>query len=214
MEPGVRDAGQKAIADLESLGATIVPVSLPTTKYALACYYIIAPSECSANLARYDGVKYGYSYQDTDNVLEAMEQPRRRGFGMEVKRRIMMGTYALSSGYYDAYYTKAQRVRTLIRQEYDEIFTKVDALVTPTAPVIAFLLGSKLDDPVEMYNVDICTIPANIAGLPAMSVPCGFSDNMPVGMQLIEKAFSESILFDVAYAFEQSTSWHQMRPQL
>ena len=214
ISPGVNQVINEAIKQLQSLGASIETVSLPHTEHALACYYIIAPSECSANLARFDGVKFGYSDRDTLDMWESMERTRGHGFGPEVKRRIMMGTYALSSGYYDAYYTKAQRVRTLIRQEYDEIFTKVDALVTPTAPVIAFLLGSKLDDPVEMYNVDICTIPANIAGLPAMSVPCGFSDNMPVGMQLIGKAFSESILFDVAYAFEQSTSWHQIRPQL
>ena len=147
-------------------------------------------------------------------MWESMERTRGHGFGPEVKRRIMMGTYALSSGYYEAYYTKAQRVRTLIRQEYDEIFKKVDVLVTPTSPVIAFPLGDKLDDPVEMYNVDICTIPANIAGLPAISVPCGFSENMPVGMQLIGKAFTEPLLFDVAYAFEQSTMWHQMKPQI
>ena len=214
ISPGVKQALNEAIQQLQSLGASVETVSLPHTEHALACYYIIAPSECSANLARFDGVKFGYSDRDTLDMWGSMERARGKGFGPEVKRRIMMGTYALSSGYYDAYYTKAQRVRTLIRQEYDDIFTKVDVLVTPTSPVIAFPLGSKLHDPVEMYNVDICTIPANIAGLPAMSVPCGFSDDMPVGMQLIGKAFSESILFNVAYAFEQATPWHRMRPQL
>ena len=214
ISPEVKKVIDEAIKQLELLGALIEPVSLPNTVHALACYYIIAPSECSANLARFDGVKFGYSDRNTPDMWESMERTRGHGFGPEVKRRIMMGTYALSSGYYEAYYTKAQRVRTLIRQEYDEIFTKVDVLVTPTSPVIAFLLGEKMDDPVEMYNVDICTIPANIAGLPAMSVPCGFSEDMPVGMQLIGKAFTEPVLFNVAYAFEQSTKWHQMKPQL
>ena len=214
MQPGVRDAVQKAIADLESLGATIVPVSLPTTKYALACYYIIAPSECSANLARYDGVKYGYSYQDTDNVLEAMEQTRRRGFGMEVKRRIMLGTYALSSGYYDAYYLKAQRVRTLIREDFTRVFQEVNALVTPTSPVVAFPQGEKLNDPVQMYLIDVCTLPINIAGLPAISVPCGFSQGLPVGMQLIGPHLSEATLLRVAHAYEQATEWHKAKPEL
>jgi len=199
---------------LESLGATIIPVSLPTTKYALACYYIIAPSECSANLARYDGVKYGYSYQDTDNVLEAMEQTRRRGFGMEVKRRIMLGTYALSSGYYDAYYLKAQQVRTLIREDFTRVFQEVDALVTPTSPVVAFPQGEKINDPVQMYLIDVCTLPINIAGLPAISVPCGFSRGLPVGMQLIGPHLSESTLLRVAHAYEQATEWHKARPEL
>jgi len=165
-------------------------------------------------LARYDGVKYGYSYQDTDNVLEAMEQTRRRGFGMEVKRRIMLGTYALSSGYYDAYYLKAQQVRTLIREDFTRVFQKVDALVTPTSPVVAFPQGEKLNDPVQMYLIDVCTLPINIAGLPAISVPCGFSQGLPVGMQLIGPYLSESILLRVAHAYEQTTEWHKARPEL
>ncbi|MDA0733002.1 MAG: aspartyl/glutamyl-tRNA amidotransferase subunit A [SAR202 cluster bacterium Casp-Chloro-G3] len=214
MQDGVRDAVQKAIGDLESLGATVVPVSLPTTKYALACYYIIAPSECSANLARYDGVKYGYSYQDTDNMLEAMEQTRQHGFGMEVKRRIMLGTYALSTGYYDAYYLKAQQVRTLIREDFARVFQEVDALVTPTSPVVAFPQGEKINDPVQMYLIDVCTLPINIAGLPAISVPCGFSQGLPVGMQLIGPHLSEEALLRVAHAYEQSTEWHKARPEL
>lgn len=214
MQPGVRYSVEKAIADLESLGATIVPVSLPTTKYALACYYIIAPSECSANLARYDGVKYGYSYQDTENVLEAMEQTRRRGFGLEVKRRIMLGTYALSSGYYDAYYLKAQQVRTLIREDFTRVFQDVDALVTPTSPVVAFPQGEKINDPVQMYLIDVCTLPINIAGLPAISVPCGFSQGLPVGVQLIGPHLSEETLLRVAHTYEQATEWHKTRPEL
>ncbi len=214
MEPGVREALESAIDTLAGLGADVETVSLPTTRLALACYYIIAPSECSANLARYDGVKYGYSFQDTDNMWEAMEQTRGRGFGPEVKRRIMLGAYALSAGYYDAYYLKAQQVRTLIRQEFDQVFQKVDALVTPTSPVVAFPLGSKTADPVEMYLIDVCTLPVNIAGLPAISVPCGFSQGLPVGMQLIGPHLSEQRLLRIAYAYEQATEWHEARPDL
>ncbi len=212
MQEGVLDTVRRAISALESLGATIVPVSLPTTPHALACYYIIAPSECSANLARYDGVKYGYSYQDTNDTWEAMEQTRERGFGMEVKRRIMLGAYALSSGYYDAYYLKAQQVRTLIRQDFARVFQDVDALVTPTSPVVAFPQGEKVNDPVQMYLIDVCTLPVNIAGLPGISVPCGFSEGLPVGMQLIGPHLSEAALLNIAYAYEQGTEWHQMRP--
>jgi aspartyl-tRNA(Asn)/glutamyl-tRNA(Gln) amidotransferase subunit A len=189
-------------------------VSLPTTEYALACYYIIAPSECSANLARYDGVKYGYSYHDTDNMWEAMEKTRQHGFGAEVKRRIMLGSYALSSGYYDAYYRKAQQVRTLIRQDFARVFQRVDALVTPTSPVVAFPLREKTADPVQMYLVDVCTLPVNIAGLPAISVSCGFTEGLPVGMQLIGPHLSEETLLRIAYAYEQATEWHNTRPGL
>ncbi|MCI0811777.1 MAG: Asp-tRNA(Asn)/Glu-tRNA(Gln) amidotransferase subunit GatA, partial [Chloroflexi bacterium] len=170
MDPGTRKAVEEALATLEGLGASVRPVSLPTTRYALACYYIIAPSECSANLARYDGVKYGYSYQDTDDLWEAMEKTREYGFGPEVTRRVMLGTYALSSGYYDAYYLKAQQARTLIRQDFDRVFQEVDALVTPTSPVTAFKIGEKIGDPVQMYLIDVCTLPVNIAGLPGLSV--------------------------------------------
>ena len=214
MQTGVREAVQAAIGVLESLGASVQTVSLPMTKYALACYYIIAPSECSANLARYDGVKYGYSYQDTNSMWEAMEQTRQRGFGMEVKRRIMLGTYALSSGYYDAYYLKAQQVRTLIRQDFARVFQQVDALVTPTSPIVAFPLGEKTADPVQMYLVDVCTLPVNIAGLPAISVPCGFSEGLPVGMQLIGPHLSEEALLRLAHTYEQATDWHSVRPSL
>ena len=214
MEPGVRAAVETAIGQLEELGAAVEPVSLPTTEYALACYYIIAPSECSANLARYDGVKFGYSFQDTPDMWEAMERTRQLGFGPEVKRRIMLGAYALSAGYYDAYYLKAQQVRTLIRQDFARVFGQVDALVTPTSPVVAFPLGDKTADPVQMYLIDVCTLPINIAGLPAMSVPCGFSEGMPVGMQLIGPHLSEERLLNVAYAYEQATEWHKARPGL
>jgi aspartyl-tRNA(Asn)/glutamyl-tRNA(Gln) amidotransferase subunit A len=214
MQDGVRESVQAAIKTLEGLGASVEPVSLPTTRYALACYYIIAPSECSANLARYDGVKYGFSYQDTDNMWEAMERTRAGGFGPEVKRRVILGAYALSAGYYDAYYLKAQQARTLIRRDFDRVFEQVDALVTPTSPVVAFRLGEKIDDPVEMYLIDVCTVPANIAGLPGISVPCGFSEGLPVGMQIIGPHLSEQRLLNIAYAYEQATQWHAERPAI
>ena len=214
IEPGVKAAVLDAVKTLEGLGATVEPVSLPTTEHALACYYIIAPSECSANLARYDGVKYGYSYQDTSDMWQAMESTRQYGFGPEVKRRIMLGTYALSSGYYDAYYLKAQQVRTLIRQDFDRVFRQVDALVTPTSPVVAFPLGERTADPLQMYLIDVCTLPINIAGLPAISIPCGFSEGLPVGMQLIGPHLSEERLLGIAFAYEQATEWHRARPEL
>ena len=214
MEEGVRAAVTRAISTLEDLGATLEEVSLPSTPFALACYYILALSECSANLARYDGVKYGYSYQDTDNMWEAMEKTRQFGFGAEVKRRLMLGTYALSAGYYDAYYLKAQKVRTLISREFQKVFQRVDALVTPTSPTVAFPLGEKLDDPVQMYLSDVYTVPVNVAGLPAISVPCGFSEGLPVGMQLIGPHLSEAKLLRTAHAYEQATEWHKARPQI
>ena len=214
IEPGVKAAVLDAVKTLEGLGATVEPVSLPTTEHALACYYIIAPSECSANLARYDGVKYGYSYQDTSDMWQAMESTRQYGFGPEVKRRIMLGTYALSSGYYDAYYLKAQQVRTLIRQDFDRVFQQVDALVTPTSPVVAFPLGERTAEPLQMYLIDVCTLPINIAGLPAISIPCGFSEGLPVGMQLIGPHLSEERLLGIAFAYEQATEWHRARPEL
>lgn len=209
MEDGVRQALMAAVETMEGLGASVERVSLPTTRYALACYYIIAPSECSANLARYDGVKYGYSYQDTDHMREAMERTRQHGFGPEVRRRIMLGTYALSAGYYDAYYLRAQQARTMIRQDFARVFQQVDALVTPTSPVVAFPLGEKTADPVEMYLIDVCTLPVNIAGLPGLSIPCGFSQNLPVGMQLIGTHLSEQTLLRLGYAYQQATDWHK-----
>ncbi len=216
MDDGVRAAVTAAIDRLAALGAGIREVSLPTTQYALACYYIIAPSECSANLARYDGVKYGYSYQgdgqgDVD-MWEAMERTRQHGFGPEVKRRIMLGAFALSSGYYDAYYHKAQQVRTLIRQDFARVFEEVDALAAPVSPVVAFPIGDRTDDPVRMYLVDVYTLPVNMAGLPAMSVPCGFSEGLPVGLQLIGPHMAEGRLLNIAHAYQQATDWHRHRP--
>jgi aspartyl-tRNA(Asn)/glutamyl-tRNA(Gln) amidotransferase subunit A len=214
IQEGVREAVLAAVKTLEGLGAAVTPVSLPTSRYALACYYIIAPSECSANLARYDGVKYGYSALEAETMWQAMEKTRQQGFGPEVKRRIVLGTYALSSGYYDAYYVKAQQVRTLIRQDFGRVFQQVDALVTPTSPVVAFHLGERTADPVQMYLIDVCTVPVNIAGLPAISVPCGFSQGLPVGMQLIGPHLSEETLLRLAYAYEQATEWHKARPPI
>ena len=214
MDAGVRAAVTAAIDRLADLGAEIRAVSLPTTEYALACYYIIAPSECSANLARYDGVKYGYSHQGEGDLWQAMERTRQQGFGAEVKRRIMLGAFALSSGYYDAYYLKAQQVRTLIRQDFARVFAEVDALVAPVSPVAAFPIGERVDDPLRMYLVDIYTLPVNIAGLPAMSVPCGFADGLPVGLQLIGPHLSEPALLNIAHSYQQATDWHRMRPDI
>jgi aspartyl-tRNA(Asn)/glutamyl-tRNA(Gln) amidotransferase subunit A len=215
MQKGIRDTIQAAIAKLEELGAEVDwALTLPHTKYALAAYYILAPSEASANLARYDGVKYGFSYKDTTNMWEAMEKTKQFGFGAEVKRRIMLGTYALSAGYYDAYYLKAQKVRTLIKEEFDRAFEKYDALVTPTSPTVPFKLGEKLDDPVQMYLSDVCTLPINIAGIPAISIPAGFVEGLPVGIQIIGKHFNEAMLLRIAYTYEQSTDWHTKKPSL
>jgi aspartyl-tRNA(Asn)/glutamyl-tRNA(Gln) amidotransferase subunit A len=215
MQAEVASAIHAAISKLEELGAsTDWEVSLPHTRHALAVYYIIAPSEASANLARYDGVKYGFAYQQTDNMWEAMEKTRQYGFGPEVKRRIMLGTYALSAGYYDAYYLKAQKVRTIIRREFDQAFEKFDALITPTSPTVPFKIGEKVDNPVQMYLSDVCTLPINIAGLPAISIPAGFANGLPIGMQIIGQPFSEETLLHIAYAYEQATEWHKRRPNL
>jgi len=215
MQAEVETTIRNAIKQLAQLGATIDwEVSLPSTPYALAAYYIIAPSEASANLARYDGAKYGYSYGETSNMWQAMEKTREQGFGPEVKRRIMLGTYALSSGYYDAWYLKAQKVRTLIRQEFDHAFTSYDALVCPTSPTVPFKIGEKLDDPLQMYLSDVCTLPINIAGVPAISIPAGFTSGLPVGLQIIGKPFSEETILRLAYAYEQATSWHRQKPSI
>ena len=214
MEPGVEKAVRSAIEVLEEQGADVSETSLPHTPYSLAVYYIIAPSEASANLARYDGVKYGFSAKVADGMWDALEKTRQEGFGPEVKRRIMLGTYALSAGYYDAYYLKAQKVRTLIRREFDEVFTRFDVLVTPTSPSVAFKLGEKTADPIQMYLNDIFTIPANIAGVPAISLPCGMVDGLPVGLQIMARHLGEEALFRVAYAYEQATDWHKLRPKL
>ncbi len=215
MQKEVEDAIKASVPKLEEMGAIIDwNVSLPSTPCALAVYYIIAPSEASANLARYDGVKYGFSYKDTDNMWEAMEKTREIGFGPEVKRRIMLGTYALSAGYYDAYYLKAQKVRTLIRREFDRAFEKYDALVTPTAPTVPFKIGEKTQDPVQMYLSDVFTIPINIAGVPAITIPAGFADGLPIGLQIIGKPFAEEKILKVAHAYQQATAWHKQKPKI
>ncbi len=214
MQAEVGTAIQEAVKTLEELGAEVDwEVSLPHTPHALAVYYIIAPSEASANLARYDGVKYGFSYE-TDSMWEGLEKTREHGFGPEVKRRIMLGTYALSAGYYDAWYLKAQKVRTLIRREFDKAFAKYDALITPTSPTVSFKIGEKMDDPLQMYLSDVCTLPINIAGLPGISIPAGFADGLPIGMQVIGKPFGEETILKVAYAYEQATDWYNKKPQI
>jgi aspartyl-tRNA(Asn)/glutamyl-tRNA(Gln) amidotransferase subunit A len=215
MQPEVRANMEAAIKRLQELGAKVDrEASLPLTRYALAVYYIIAPSEASANLARYDGVKYGFSYRDTTNMWEAMEKTKQFGFGAEVKRRIMLGTYALSAGYYDAYYLKAQKVRTLIIREFKDAFEKYDALVTPTSPTVPFKLGEKVDDPIQMYLSDVCTLPINIAGLPAISIPASFADGLPIGMQIIGQPFDEATILRIAFAYEQATDWHKRKPPI
>ena len=214
MEPGVEDATRKSIEILRQLGAEMVEMSLPHTSYALAVYYILAPSECSANLARYDGVKYGFSDREADTMWDALEQTRGRGFGPEVKRRVMLGTYALSAGYYDAFYLKAQRVRTIIRREFESAFENLDAVVSATSPTVAFELGAKTSDPVQMYLSDVLTLPANIAGIPGMSIPAGMSDGLPVGLQILGKAMGEETIFRIAHALEQAADWRKLRPGL
>ena len=215
MQPEVETVIKEAIRQLEALGAKVDwGVSLPQTPHALAVYYIIAPSEASANLARYDGSKYGFSYLNTDNMWEGMEKTKQFGFGPEVKRRIMLGNYALSSGYYDAYYLKAQKVRTLIRREFDAAFEKYDALVTPTSPTVPFKIGERADDPLQMYLSDVCTLPVNIAGIPGISIPAGFVRGLPVGMQIIGKSFSEETILKISYAFQQITDWHKQTAKL
>ncbi|MBI2344172.1 MAG: Asp-tRNA(Asn)/Glu-tRNA(Gln) amidotransferase subunit GatA [Deltaproteobacteria bacterium] len=202
-----------AIAHLESLGATTVKIHLPHTRYAVPCYYIIAPAEASANLARYDGVRFGHRAAARGNLHDLYCASRSEGFGPEVTRRIMIGTYVLSSGYYDAYYKKAQQVRTLIARDFAEAFTQVDVICTPTTPHVAFRAGERLDDPLQMYLADICTSSCNLAGLPGISVPCGVNaDGMPIGLQLLGRPMDEVTLLQVAYAYEQSTSWHRHHP--
>jgi aspartyl-tRNA(Asn)/glutamyl-tRNA(Gln) amidotransferase subunit A len=213
MEPGVASAVDRAIERLRSLGAELVKVSLPHTEYALPTYYITAPAEASANLARYDGVKYGLAIE-APTLLETYQRTRGEGFGPEVKRRIMLGTYALSSGYYDAYYVKAQKVRTLIKRDFDEAWAKVDAIVAPTSPTVAFPLGARTDDPYQMYLADVFTIPANMAGIPGVAIPCGFSDGLPVSLQILGPAFAEATILRIADAYERSETWAGHRPSL
>ncbi|GAV23909.1 glutamyl-tRNA(Gln) amidotransferase subunit A [Carboxydothermus pertinax] len=214
IDAGVKKAIDEAIKLYESLGAVFEEVSLPHTKYSLPVYYLIAPAEASSNLARYDGVRYGYRDFEAEDVVEMFSRTRAEGFGAEVKRRIMLGTYALSAGYYDAYYLKALKVRTLIKEDFDRAFTKVDLLLTPTTPTPAFKFGEKTSDPVSMYLSDIFTMAVNLAGLPGISVPAGFDGHLPVSFQLIGKPFDEGTLLKVAHAFEQNTEFHKARPKL
>jgi aspartyl-tRNA(Asn)/glutamyl-tRNA(Gln) amidotransferase subunit A len=211
MEPGVEAAVRAAIDVLASLGAEPVDVSLPSTDKGLATYYIVAPSEASANLARYDGVRYAFS-AGADELFDNYLRTRGQGFGPEVKRRIMLGTYALSAGYYDAYYVKAQQVRTLIKREFDEVLERVDAIACATSPTVAFPLGAKTDDPLAMYLNDVLTIPVSMAGLPGISVPCGLSDGLPVGLQIVGRAFDEPTILRVADAYERAAGFAALRP--
>ena len=215
IEPQVKSAIDAAIAQFETLGAKIVDVSLPQTDYAIAVYYILATAEASANLARFDGVRYGHRTENPKDLLDHYGRTREEGFGPEVKRRIILGTYVLSSGYYDAYYLRAQKVRELIRQDFAKAFEKVDVLISPTSPVPAFKLGERMDDPLQMYLADIFTSPANLAGICGISVPCGFAETdghrLPVGLQLLGKAFDEGRILQIAHAYEQSTEWHKAR---
>lgn len=199
----VRTSVQNAIKALEKMGAEISEVSLPNSKYGVATYYILSSSEASANLARFDGIRYGYQAESAKNLEELYKKTRQEGFGDEVKRRIMLGTYALSSGYYDAYYKKAQKVRTLIKQDFERVFAEYDVIVGPTAPTVAFDIGAQINDPLTMYANDILTIPINLAGLPSISVPCGEANGRPIGLQLIGKPFDEKTLYNVAYNYEQ-----------
>jgi aspartyl-tRNA(Asn)/glutamyl-tRNA(Gln) amidotransferase subunit A len=219
MDPEVKNAVLTAIDTLKQMGATFVDISLPHTEYAVATYYIIATAEASSNLARFDGVEYGLRERPTEKrkttLTDMYEQTRHLGFGREAKRRILLGTYALSSGYYDAYYLKGLKVRSLIKQDFDQAFQELDAVITPTSPTTAFRIGERANDPLSMYLSDIYTISANLSGIPAISVPCGFSrQGLPIGLQIMTNAFNEDILFRVAYAYEQKTQWKKQKPTL
>jgi aspartyl-tRNA(Asn)/glutamyl-tRNA(Gln) amidotransferase subunit A len=216
LDPAVEKTVRVAVAKLESLGAETIEISLPHTEFALSTYYIIAPAEASANLARFDGVRYGYRAKETSGLLDHYGRTREEGFGPEVKRRIILGTYVLSSGYYDAFYLRAQRIRTLIRQDFATAFEKVDAVVCPTSPIAAFKLGERTNDPLSMYLADVFTLAANIAGICGISVPCGFIEKegkqLPVGLQILGKELNEPTMLQIAYAYEQSTEWHKAKP--
>lgn len=214
MQPEVEQAIRQALTVYERLGAEIVEVSMPHTDYCLSVYYLLAPAEASANLARFDGIRYGYSDAEATNLWDGYRATRAEGFGAEVKRRIMLGTYALSAGYYDAYYLKAQKVRTLIKQDYDRALEQCDALITPTTPTTAFGIGEKTDDPLQMYLSDIFTLSLNLAGVCGISIPCGFAGGLPIGMQVQGNAFDEATVLRVARAYERATEWHLARPAL
>ncbi len=211
LQPEVRDAVLQAVRVLESLGAVVEEVALPTLEYALPTYYLIACAEASSNLARYDGVAYGYRSPRGHDLYTLYSRTRAEGFGAEVKRRIMLGTFALSAGYYEGFYKKAQQVRTLVRRDFDRCFQRVDVLATPTSPVAGFRLGERTQDPLQMYLADVYTIPVNLAGLPGISVPCGFADGLPVGLQLVGRPFDEATVLRVAHAYQQATDWHRRR---
>ena len=213
LEPGVESAVRTAVDQLADLGADIVEISLPNFKYGIAAYYLIVTAEASANLSRYDGVRYGLR-EDGGDMWETFRQTREAGFGPEVKRRIMLGTYALSAGYYDAYYIKAQQVRTLVRRDFEQAFETVDVMVSPTVPSVAFEIGAKTDDPLQMYLVDVLTVMLNLAGVCGISVPCGFSEGLPVGLQIIGPVLGESKILRAAYQYEQATAWYKERPGL
>jgi aspartyl-tRNA(Asn)/glutamyl-tRNA(Gln) amidotransferase subunit A len=215
MHPEVRSAVERAITTCAGMGAEIIEVSFPHTEYGVAAYYIIAPAEASSNLARYDGVKYGLRIPETRDLLNMYCQSRSGGFGPEVKRRIMLGTYVLSAGYYEAYYRKASQVRNLIRQDFLDAFRRCDALFTPVAPMPAFRIGEKVDDPLQMYLSDVCTLPGSLAGVPGISVPCGFSSQgLPIGLQILGPHFKEDLILRIAYQFEQATDFHRAKPAL
>ncbi|RIW33971.1 Asp-tRNA(Asn)/Glu-tRNA(Gln) amidotransferase subunit GatA [Bacillus salacetis] len=210
-----RQSVMAALKLLESMGATVDEVSLPHSKYGVATYYILASSEASSNLSRFDGIRYGYRTPNAENLLDLYKKTRAEGFGDEVKRRIMLGTFALSSGFYDAYYKKGQQARTLIKKDFEDVFENYDVIIGPTTPTPAFKIGEKIDDPLTMYANDILTIPVNLAGVPGISVPCGFSkDGLPLGLQIIGKHFDESTIYRVAHAYEQATDFHKQKPQL
>ena len=215
VEEDVKEPVMEAADKFEELGASCYEISLPTMSYALAAYYIIAMSEASSNLARYDGLRYGYRDEsDEGNFDEVFSRNRRIGFGAEVRRRIILGTYALSAGYFEQYYMKALKIRTLIRRDFERSFKQVDVIIGPTMPLLPFNLGEKIDDPLKLYMCDILTVPANLAGCPAISVPCGFRRGLPVGLQIIGKPFDEGTILRAAYAFEQNTEYHKRRPSL
>lgn len=214
IDPQTKERVLEALKVFESMGAEWEEISLPHTDYAVATYYLLASSEASSNLARFDGVRYGVRADDPANLLDLYRKSRSEGFGTEVKRRIMLGTYALSSGYYDAYYKKAQQVRTLIKRDFDQAFEKYDLIIGPTAPTPAFKIGEQVGDPLTMYLNDICTIPVSLAGVPAISIPCGLSDGLPVGLQIIGKHFDETTVLRAAHAFESQTGFHSLRPAL
>ncbi|MBU0672548.1 MAG: Asp-tRNA(Asn)/Glu-tRNA(Gln) amidotransferase subunit GatA [Candidatus Margulisbacteria bacterium] len=214
IDKDIKSEIQKAMKKFAELGAELIEVSLPSFEYAVATYYLIAPAEASSNLARYDGVKYGHRSKEAKDLLTMYYNTRREGFGNEVKRRIMIGTYALSAGYYDAYYLKALKVRTLIKEDFAKAFSQCDVLLSPTSPSVAFKVGEKAADPLSMYLSDIATIPVNLAGLPAISLPCGFSQGLPIGLQLVGQAFAEETVLRAAFTFEQNTDWHKQKPSL